>query len=150
MADLPGSVLFCCNFNVIRSPMAEGMMKRLFGRRLFVQSCGVRHEMETDPFAVEVAGEIGVDLTRHRPKSFSEMLDWGDDIGAFDKIVALSPAAQRQALELTRHASVDVVYWPILDPAGIGDTRNQRVDAYRETRDQIRARIEKAFGGAPG
>lgn len=149
MADLPGSVLFCCNYNVIRSPMAEGLMKQLYGRQVFVQSCGVRHEMETDPFTVEAAGEIGVDLSRHRPKSFAEMLEWGDDIAAFDVIVALSPAAQRQAQELTRHASVEVVYWPILDPSGMGERREQRLEAYREARDQIRARILHRFGAPP-
>ena len=121
-------------------------MKQFYGRQVFVQSCGVRHEMETDPFTVEVAGEIGVDLSRHRPKSFAEMLEWGDDIAAFDVIIALSPAAQRQALELTRHASVEVLYWQTLDPSGMGERREQRLDAYRETRDQIRARILQRFG----
>jgi protein-tyrosine-phosphatase len=147
MADLPGAVLFCCNHNVVRSPMAEGIMKQLFGRRVFVQSCGVRHDMDTDPFAVEVAGEIGVDLSRHRPKSFAEMVEWGDDVTAYDVIVALSPAAQRLALEETRASSVEVMYWPILDPVGLGERREQRLDAYRETRDQIAGRIRAAFGG---
>jgi arsenate reductase len=145
MARLPGSVLFCCNHNVIRSPMAEGMMKKLHGRHVFVQSCGVRHDLEPDGFAIAVAKEIGVDLSRHRPKSFAEMLEWGDDIAAFDMIVALSPAAQRQAIELTRQAAVEIVYWPVLDPAGIGETREQMLDAYRETRDQIAARLDKTF-----
>lgn len=120
-------------------------MKLRHGRRVFVQSCGVRQESEPDPFMVAVAEEAGVSLSRHRPKSFDEMEAWGDDIGSYDLIVALSPAAQRQALERTRTASVEVLYWQTLDPAGIGETRAQKLDAYRQTRDQIAALIEARF-----
>jgi protein-tyrosine-phosphatase len=143
---LPGSVLFCCNYNAIRSPLAEALLKKLHGRAVFVQSCGVRHEMEIDPFMVEAAAEIGIDLARHRPKSFGEMEEWGDDITSYDMIVALSPAAQRMAFEKTRSSSVEVVYWPTLDPTGIGETRAQKLDAYRQTRDQIVKMLEERFG----
>jgi len=143
---LPGSILFCCDHNAVRSPVAEGLMKKLHGARVFVQSAGVRHDLDVDPFMVAVAGELGVDLTRHRPKSFDEMEGWGDEIGAFDMIVALSPAAQRRALEYTRHLSIEVLYWPTLDPTGIGEQREQKLDAYRQTRDQILKSIIATFG----
>ena len=143
---LPGSVLFCCNYNAIRSPFAEALLKKLHGRAVYVQSCGVRHDMDTDPFMIEAAAEIGVDLARHRPKSFADMEEWGDDITSYDVIVALTPAAQRQALEKTRSSSVEVLYWPTLDPAGIGETRAQKLDAYRQTRDQIVRMMEERFG----
>ncbi len=74
------------------------------------------------------------------------MEEWGDDMGSFDLVVALSPAAQRRALEYTRHYSIEVVYWPTLDPTGIGETRQQKLDAYRQTRDQILNSIVAAFG----
>ncbi|MGF1554245.1 MAG: low molecular weight phosphatase family protein [Paracoccaceae bacterium] len=143
---LPGAILFCCNHNSVRSPLAEGLMKRRFGRRVFVQSCGVREAEAVDGFMLAAAAEIGIDLSRHRPRSFDEMEAWGDDITAYDLIVALSPAAQRQALERTRTASVDVVYWPILDPVGLGETREQRLVAYREAREQIAERMRACFG----
>lgn len=146
---LPGAILFCCNHNAIRSPLAEGLMKRRFGARVFVQSCGVRESDEVDGFMVAAAAEIGIDLSRHRPRSFDEMEAWGDDLGAYDLIVALSPAAQRQALERTRTESVEVVYWPILDPSGIGESREQRLAAYRQARDQIARRMEACFGPPP-
>ena len=143
---LPGAILFCCDHNAVRSPFAEGMMKKKFGQTVFVQSAGVRHDLEVDPFMVEVAAELGVDISRHQSKSFDEMESWGDDFGSYDVIVALSPAAQRRALEYTRHSSVEVRYWPVLDPTGIGEQRAQKLDAYRQTRDQIAARIEATFG----
>ncbi len=142
----PSSVLFCCDHNSVRSPMAEGMMKRFYGQRAYVQSAGVRSDREVDGFTVAVTGEIGVTLDRHRVRSFDEMEQWGDDLAQFDLIVALTPASQRRALELTRHAHIDIEYWPIMDPAGLGETRDARLSAYRETRDQIRARMLRRFG----
>ena len=143
---LPGSVLFCCDHNAVRSPVAEGLMKKLHGDRIFVQSAGVHHDLDVDPFMVVVAGELGVDISRHRAKSFDEMEEWGDDMGSYDMIVALSPASQRRALEYTRHLSIEVVYWPTLDPTGIGERREQKLDAYRQTRDQILKSIVATFG----
>ena len=143
---LPGSVLFCCDHNAVRSPVAEGLMKKLHGEKVFVQSAGVHHDLDVDPFMVAVAGEIDVDISRHRTKSFDEMEEWGDDMASYDMIVALSPASQRRALEYTRHLSIEVVYWATLDPTGIGERREQKLDAYRQTRDQILASIIATFG----
>ena len=144
--SLPGSVLFCCDHNAVRSPVAEGLMKKLHGERIFVQSAGVHHDLEIDPFMVAVAAELDVDISRHSCKSFSEMEEWGDDMASYDLIVALSPASQRRALEYTRHFSIDVVYWPTLDPTGISEQREQMLDAYRQTRDQILKAIVATFG----
>ncbi|MBF9037293.1 MAG: low molecular weight phosphatase family protein [Paracoccaceae bacterium] len=144
--QFPSSVLFCCDHNATRSPMAEGLMKKYYGHRAYVQSAGVHHELEIDGFAVSVSAEIGVALERHRVRSFDEMAEWGDDLSGFDLIVALSPASQRRALDLTRHAHLDVEYWPIIDPTGLGETREAKLDAYRQARDQINKRILDRFG----
>ena len=121
-------------------------MKKFFGQRAYVQSAGVRNDMEVDGFSVTVCGEMGIELSRHRSRSFEEMKEWGDDLGQFDLIVALSPASQRMALELTRLYHLDVEYWPILDPTGLGDQREAKLSAYRQARDQIRERMIIRFG----
>ena len=121
-------------------------MKKFYGQTIYVQSAGVRNDMEIDGFAVSVCQELGIELARHRSRSFDEMQQWGDDLSGFDLIVALSPASQRQALEFTRFYSLDVEYWPILDPSGLGRTREEKLAAYRQSRDQIIARMEKRFG----
>jgi protein-tyrosine-phosphatase len=146
LAGLPASVLFCCDQNSVRSPMAEGMMKQFYGQEVYVQSAGVRNDLEIDGFAVAVCHEIGVELARHRSRSFDEMRNWGDDLTGFDLIVALSPASQRQALELTRHSHLTVEYWAVLDPTGLGEGREAKLAAYRLTRDQIRERMLARFG----
>lgn len=121
-------------------------MKKFYGRAAYVQSAGVKNDMEIDGFSVAVCQEVGVELSRHRSRSFEEMKDWGDDLSGFDLVIALSPASQRQALELTRFFHLDVEYWPILDPTGIGETREAKLSAYRQARDQIRARMIERFG----
>lgn len=126
--------------------MAEAMMKALYGREIYVQSVGVKNELEVDGFAVAVCDEIGVKLDRHRARSFDEMEEWGDDLSSFDLVVALSPASQRRALELTRFYHLDVEYWPVLDPTGLGEGREAKLSAYRQTRDQIRERLIDRFG----
>ena len=126
--------------------MAEGMMKKFYGQETYVQSAGVFNDMEIDGFSIAVCQELGIELSRHRSRSFDEMQQWGDDLAAFDLVVALSPASQRQALELTRYFHLDVIYWPILDPTGLGETRDDKLKAYRQARDQIRDRMHDRFG----
>ena len=146
MPELPQSVLFCCDHNAVRSPMAEGLMKKHYGQRAYVQSAGVKNDMEIDGFTVAVCQELGIELSRHRARSFEEMQDWGDDLSQFDLIIALSPASQRMALELTRFHHLDIEYWPILDPTGLGETREAKLAAYRQARDQIKSRMLERFG----
>ncbi|WP_298293048.1 low molecular weight phosphatase family protein [uncultured Litoreibacter sp.] len=145
-AERPQSVLFCCDHNAVRSPMAEGMMKKFYGTDIYVQSAGVKNDLDIDGFSVAVCAEMDVELTRHRTRSFEEMQEWGDDLSGFDLVVALSPASQRQALELTRYFHLDVEYWPILDPTGLGEGREEKLNSYRQARDQIKGRIEQRFG----
>lgn len=121
-------------------------MKKFYGFETYVQSAGVKSDLEIDGFSVAVCAEIGVELSRHRVRSFDEMAEWGDDLAAFDLVVALSPASQRRALELTRFYHLEIEYWPILDPTGLGEGREQRLASYRQTRDMIRDRIRERFG----
>ena len=145
-SSLPQSILFCCDHNAVRSPMAEGIMKKLYGAGTYAQSVGVINDLEIDGFSIAVCEEIGVELSRHRSRSFDEMERWGDDLSSFDLIVALSPASQRRALELTRLFHLTVEYWPILDPTGIGETREMKLVSYRQTRDQIENKLREKWG----
>lgn len=143
---LPQSVLFCCDHNAVRSPMAEGIMKKLYGQEAYIQSVGVHNDLEIDGFAISVCEELGVELSRHRSRSFDEMEQWGDDLSSFDLVIALSPASQRRALELTRFFHLEVEYWPILDPTGLGESREDRLVSYRQARDQIMTRLTNRWG----
>lgn len=121
-------------------------MKKFYGTGTYVQSAGVHSDREIDGFSVAVCQEIGVELSRHRSRSFDQMQQWGDDLGSFDLVIALSPASQRLALELTRFFHLEVEYWPILDPTGLGETRADKLASYRQARDQIVRRLIERFG----
>jgi hypothetical protein len=49
-------------------------------------------------------------------------------------------------MELTRTSAAVIEYWPTVDPSAVEGSRDQRLDAYREVRDQLMRRIEARFG----
>jgi protein-tyrosine-phosphatase len=125
--------------------MAEGLLKQYIGTSIFVQSAGVKGDMEIDGFAITVCREVGVELSRHRTRSFDDLMEWGDNLDSYDLIVALSPAAQRRALEYTRFYSLEVEYWQMMDPSGFGDSREVKLNKYRVVRNQIAKKISERF-----
>jgi protein-tyrosine-phosphatase len=145
---LPDAVLFCCNYNQVRSPMAEALLKQFGGVRIFVDSCGLRRaavdpytdDLEVDPLAAEVMREIGLDITRHRCKIFDDLED-----DSFDLVVSLTPEAQHRAVELARGRAADIEYWPTHDPTLTEGSRDHRLEAYRQVRDGLAARIAARF-----
>jgi len=143
MGELPGSVLFACTQNAVRSPMAEGILKHLFGHRIFVDSAGVRGTV-ADPFMIEVMDEIGIDMSRHRSKSCDDLED-----SSFDLVITLSPEAQHKAIELTRTMACDVEFWNTFDPTAMQGSREQILDAYRAVRDGLMRRIKERFDTGP-
>ena len=136
---LPHSVLFACTLNAVRSPIAEALLRRLHGRRIYVQSVGLK-AADIDPFAVAVMAEIGIDVSQHQAKTFAEL-----ENDSFDLIVTLSPEAHHRALELTRVMACEVEYWATLDASSVEGSRSARLDAYRSVRDALAARIKERF-----
>ncbi|WP_282606419.1 low molecular weight phosphatase family protein [Pelagibius sp. Alg239-R121] len=139
MRDLPDAVLFSCTMNAVRSPMAESILKHLLGHRIYVDSAGVRGGV-LDGFAIEVMDEIGIDISRHKAKTFDTLEDT-----SFDLIISLSPEAQHSAVELTRTMACDVEFWNTFDPSIVEGNRETRLDAYRQVRDQLLKRITDRF-----
>jgi protein-tyrosine-phosphatase len=139
MRELPDSVLFSCTHNAVRSAMAEGLLKHLQGHRLYVDSAGVR-EGEADGFMIAVMDELGIDMSKHRTKTFDELQD-----SSFDLIVSLSPEAQHRAVEMTRTMACDVEFWPTHDPTHVEGSREQILDAYRGVRDSLLERLKARF-----
>lgn len=131
----PQSILFCCTFNAVRSPMAEAIARYYYGREVYFASAGVKAG-ELDPFAVAAMEDIGIDIGKFKPHTFEDLED-----SSFDLIVSLSPEAHHKALEFTRTLAVDVVYWPTVDPTAVQGSREQMLDAYRAVRDGLKKRI---------
>ena len=123
--------------------MAAAILRRMQGHRIAVDSVGVRAG-ELDGFPVAVMEEVGIDISAHEAKTFDELEDT-----SFDVIVSLSPEAHHSALELTRYADCEVVFWNTFDPSIISGNRDERLRAYREVRDQLQARIRERFPAEP-
>ncbi len=138
---MPQSVLFACTLNAVRSPMAEALARQLLPRNVFIASAGIR-KSEVDGFAVAVMREVDLDIGSHIPQNIEEI-----GCTAFDIIVALSPEAEQFAREVVRATATEVEFWPIPDLSGAGETRSQRLDAFREVREMLRRRIRARFYG---
>jgi protein-tyrosine-phosphatase len=142
------SVLFACNLNTIRSPMAAGLLTRRGGGRIHAESCGVWPGGQVDAFMIEVMREKGLDLAPHEPRTF-------EGLGAtnFDLIVAFTEESYAAASAFARTLAAEVEHWPVGDPSGGGDARAVRMQAYREVRDAIdaliKARIEQRSTPGP-
>ncbi len=143
MGDLPSAVLFACTENTVRSPMAEAILKYLHGRHIYVDSVGVR-KGELDGFAVAVMDEIGIDVSHHHPKTFEDLEDT-----SFDLVTSLSPEAQHKAVEMTRVVACDVEFWNTFDPSVIEGSREVRLEAYRQVRDELMRHIKIRFPVRP-
>jgi protein-tyrosine-phosphatase len=150
----PGAVLFACNLNTVRSPMAEALLKRLVGDRVYVDSCGLKRALAddgeaeavgADPFARFVMAEIGCDLSRHRAKTFDDLED-----ESFDLVISLTPEAQHRAVEIGRGRSAEIEYWPTFDPTLVEGSREAQLAAYREVREALAQRILRRFGHGQG
>ncbi|MEM6381325.1 MAG: low molecular weight phosphatase family protein [Pseudomonadota bacterium] len=137
--DEPSSVLFACSMNAVRSPIAERIAKHHFPGRFYIQSAGVRAG-EPDPFAIAIMEEMGLEMGRHRPRTFEDIED-----SFFDLIVTLAPEAHHKALELTRDQAVDVEYWPTMDPTLVQGNRTAILDAYRSMANGLLMRMRKRF-----
>ncbi len=130
-----GSILFVCGENALRSPMAEGIVKSLHGGRVYVDSVGVRAGA-LDAMAVAAMDEVGIDISGHRPKPLTALID-----GSFDLVISLTEEAHRHALDLTRGTASEAEHWATNDPSLAKGSREIRMTAYREVRDALTARI---------
>lgn len=158
MADAPsgapGAVLFACNYNRVRSAMAEALLKRQVGTSVFVDSCGLKHPPDpdpeddspeggalgADPFAQTVMAELGCDLSQHRAKTFEDL-----EAASFDLVISLTPESEHRAAEIARGRAPEIEYWPIPDPTLVDGSREVRLEAYRQVRDELARRIRARF-----
>ena len=141
------SVLFCCNYNSVRSPMAEGIFKNLIGRKIFVQSAGIFDTLEIDGFTVKVCNEINVKLSKHRVRSLKEMEREGGFIGSFDLIIPFTKESSEEAYKYSNYSSVMIEDWTVDEPVKTENDINQTLYSYRMTRDIIFDKIKKRFRG---
>ena len=94
--------------------------------------------------AIEAMAELGMEMQAHKPKTFDDL-----DDTSFDLIVSLSPEAQHRAVEMTRSAAIELEFWHVFDPSLVEGSREMRLDAYREVRDDLFEKIQQRFPVIP-
>ena len=129
LEKLPNRVLFACTLNSARSPMAEGIMKKLYGDQMCVDSVGAR-KGEIASFSIAAMAEIGIDISSHKAKTFEEL-----DSKPFDVVISLSPEAQHKAVELTRSSDCHLLFWHTFDATSVSGNRDTILSAFCEVRD---------------
>lgn len=132
------SVLFVCYLNSIRSPMADGLMNKLFPD-ISARSCGIAAG-ELDDLMVAVMREKGVDMSAHIAQTLGDVCD--DPV---DLVIGFTEAAAAAAEAAFDGTPTRVERWPIADPTqGSLDVRAM-INNYRAIRDNIEARLKRRF-----
>ena len=125
-------LLFLCVANSARSQMAEGLARQHFGRSVVVQSAGSRPS-KVNPLAVRVMREVGIDISRQTSKSVDAI-----EADTIDAVVTLCAEEVCPAfLKLTRR-----LHWPLGDPASATGTEAERLQCFRDVRDEIAGRMK--------
>jgi protein-tyrosine-phosphatase len=138
-AKNPSSVLFMCDMNSIRSPMAASLLKHFAGNRIYVASAGI-YSGEPDNFATSTMREVDIDMSGHQPHTLEDLSDL-----SFDLIITLSNAARHEVAELAKNYAFETEHWVIDDPSVVKGSREAVMLAYRTARDILKRRIEQRF-----
>lgn len=136
---MTGSVLFVCNMNSVRSPMAAALLKAGAGSALRIDSAGV-YEGALDPFVEAALGEVGLAIAGHEPKTLDQVR-----VEDFDVVVALTPQAAEEIRKRRPGRNVEV--WDIENPSGSAGGRDAILAAYRAVRDDLSKRLAQRFKG---
>jgi thioredoxin type arsenate reductase len=133
----PRGLLFLCVANSARSQIAEGIARSLAPAGIQVWSAGSR-PTGVRPEAIAVLEEIGIDISHHRSKAVSEIP--ADQV---DTVITLCgeeecPLFLGQATRL---------HWGLPDPAAVQGSEQDRLNAFRATRDELRRRLEAFLAG---
>ena len=135
----PNSILFVCNINSIRSPMAEAILKVWFSKKIFIDSCGISSG-KIDHMCIEVMAENNFNLSSHNTKIFSDL-----DNTYFDLIIAFTKEAYNEVVSRTKTQDCKIEYIEIPDASQTTGNRQQRLDSYRQVRDLLIEKLNARF-----
>ena len=133
-------VLFICGHNSGRSQMAEAFLKDMAGDRLHVESAGLEPK-PVNPLVVEVMQEIGFDLSKAKSDSVFEFFKEGR---LYDYVITVcdeTAAGQCPVFPgITKR-----FHWPFKDPEALTGAHQEKLEALRDIRNQIREKVRDWF-----
>lgn len=137
--EVPKSVLFVCNMNQIRSPMAEFLTKDILGSSIYAQSAGI-YKGDEDGFMQAVMKERGIDVSEHEPETLDDLEDHFVDL-----VITLTTQAHDDTVDFFKDEAVEVEHWPVENPSIAVGRREEVLAAYRKTREDLERRIRERF-----
>jgi arsenate reductase len=135
---MTGKILFVCTHNSARSQMAEGFVNALYSKKYRAYSAGTEPST-TNPYAVAVMAEVGVDISGHHSKSVTEFLR-----DSFDYVITVCDTAREMCPFFP--GGKTVLHKGFEDPSDFRGTDKEITAEFRKTRDEIKAWILETFG----
>jgi arsenate reductase len=134
-AAKPRHLLFLCVANSARSQMAEGIARSLAPAEVKISSAGSKPS-RVNPFAIRALAELGIDLAGHSSKSVNEIPP-----GDVDAVITLCA----EEVCPVWFGKATRLHWGLPDPAGVGSTDDEQLQAFRNVRDELRRRLSLVF-----
>lgn len=135
----PKNFLFVCKGNEARSQMAEGFARAMASNGINIFSAGIDPK-EPSAHAVDVMGELGIDIAGQQGTSFDDV-----PMTKIDTVVTLSSDSDPLPKNLKKKATT--IHWPLTDPAATAGSDAEVKKAFRSVRDEIRNRVEVLLVG---
>jgi arsenate reductase (thioredoxin) len=126
-------VLFLCTENACRSQMAEGLVNHDLDGQMQAYSAGIKPS-QVNPRAIQVMGELGIDISQQRSKSVDEMK--GEQ---FDLVITVCDRAAAQCPMFPGNAEILHISFP--DPAQATGTEEEILAVFRRVRDELRRQL---------
>ena len=128
--------LFLCVANSARSQMAEGVARSLAPAGVTISSAGSK-PTKVNPLAIRALDEIGIDIRGHFSKSVDTIHP--DGVG-----VVITLCAEEECPVFLGKAKR--IHWGLPDPGGAGLSDEQKLQSFREVRDELKRRLSVVFG----
>ena len=129
------TILFVCVQNAGRSQMAEAFFRKYAPEDYKPLSAGTRQASEVHPIAIQAMKEVGIDISKQRPKDITE-----DMMRNTSKIVNMGCMDKDWC---------PTVFVPNLVDWGIEDPKGKSIEKVREIRDEIEDRVKELIASLP-
>lgn len=146
-------VLFLCTHNSARSQIAEGLLRFLYGDKYEVFSAGT-NPTKVNPVAIKVMDEIGIDMSGQYSKSLDIFKDVDIDLvvsvcrsSKINCAICASPIVMGKPELITSRLpkAKDYLDHPFDDPSEVQGTEQEKLQAFRRTRDEMKKWIKERF-----
>ncbi len=147
-------ILFICTHNSARSQLAEGLLRNIYSEKYEVFSAGT-NPTQINPLAIKTLAEIGMDISKQYSKNLEEFAETEIDLAvsvcqsSAKTLCTLcsSPLSMGRPLLINAklHKTKNYIVHGFEDPSEVEGTEEEKLAAFRQTRDKIKDWITDYF-----